>query len=219
MDWVLAIVACVGIGSLNNLLHVLPPRRRRVLGPVVLLGAAAAAAWWSARAGSLWTGLGAAVPWTLGALAATTTVVVVTEAVPSLRGTLADRRMAAMDRAAFTRHVLLRIPVLTALVEELLFRGALWVVLRAVGGEVLALAGTAVVFSLSHVAVAAEQARREGRAVVPWVAVTLAATAVAGLALGWLRLVTGGVWAPVGVHAAVNAVLAVGARRAAGRRA
>lgn len=218
MDWVVAIVVCVAVGALNNLLHVVPPDRRRVLGPVVLVTAATAAAVWSLRAGTLTSGLAAAVPWTLGAAAVAGLVVVVTEVVPSLRGSLADSRMAAMDRSTFARHVLLRIPVLTALVEELLFRGALWVVLRGVGGDVVALVGTAVVFALSHVMVAAEQAHREDRDVVAWVGVTLVATFVAGLALGWLRLVTGGLWAPAGVHAAVNGVLAVGGRRAAAHR-
>lgn len=53
---------------------------------------------------------------------------------------------------------------------------------------------------------------------VRWIAVTVLATTGAGVVLGALRWSTGGIWAPAGVHAVVNATLAWGARRVAADR-
>lgn len=211
------VLVVVAVGALNNLVHLSPPPVRRVAGTTGLLVVAAGAAAWLWSNEGLLPGLAAAVPWTLGALAATGLVVVAAERVPRLGLSLADRRIAAMSRRTFLVHVTMRIPVLTALVEELLFRGVLWRVLEGAAGTTVALVGSSLVFGASHVAVAVEQARREERAVGPWLGITLVATTAAGLALGGLRAVTGGLWAPAGVHAAVNGVLAVGARRAATR--
>lgn len=215
MDWLVACVVAVVVGGLSNLLHSTPTRHREVVATIGMVAAAGGAAWWLWVASEPLTGLAAAVPWTLAAVLLAGTVVVVTERVPRLRGALVDRRMAEMSSAAFTVHVLVRIPIITALVEELLFRGLLWVLLDRAGGAPAALVGTSIAFSCSHVVVAAGQARREGRPVGRWVAVTLLATLVAGLLLGGVRILSDGLWAPAGVHAAVNAVLAVGARRAA----
>ncbi len=119
-----------------------------------------------------------------------------------------------MEPAEFALHVGWRIPILTAFAEEVVHRGAVWWVLDQAGGADLALWGTTVSFALGHVVVARDQAIREERSVPTWVVVTVLATGVAGLLLGWLRLRTGGIWAPMGVHAGVNMALALGARHA-----
>lgn len=68
--------------------------------------------------------------------------------------------------------------------EEALFRGALLAVVSAPFGIPLALAATSVVFGLAHL-------------VTPTYAVL---AGIVGAYLGWLAVVTGGVWAPAVAH-------------------
>ncbi|MBY5162949.1 CPBP family intramembrane glutamic endopeptidase [Salsipaludibacter albus] len=212
MQPVLSIVLVIGIVVWHNALHLAPPRLRE---PVVSIGVTAAAV-----AGGVWLfssvdptrGLAAAVPWTLATAGLCLGVVAVSRVVPTVAGWLTDQRMAAMGSSEFLVHTLVRIPMFTALTEEVLFRGVVWALLARMGGDVVALVGSSVAFGFGHVVVARDQARREGHDELRWIAVTVVATGLAGLFLGWLRLRTGGIWAPVGVHAAVNMVLAFGAR-------
>lgn len=213
VDWMLAGVVAIAAAALNNALHAVPPERR---GPVVNTGVALAgigAAVWVVLRGEPTVGLGAGLVWTAGAAAVVAAVALAARLAPAVGRALADPRMAAMPGPAFARHVWLRIPLLSALAEELLFRGLVFGLLDRAGGTGWALVGSAVAFAASHVAVGADQARQRGTATGRWVAVTVAATFGAGLALGALRAGTGGVWAPAGVHAVVNAGLAVVARR------
>ncbi len=207
-----AVAMVVAIVVWHNAVHLAPSRWRDLVVSVGVALAALAGATWLYAAVDPASGLVAAVPWTVAAFVVTAMVVLVVRGNPRWGAWLADRRIRAMSDRTFLVHVLVRIPLLTALVEEILFRGVVWRLLDRVGGTTLALVGSAVAFGLGHLVVATEQARREQRSVVAWVATTVLATTVAGLALGGLRLATGGIWASVGVHAAVNMTLAWGAR-------
>lgn len=215
MDAWAAVTVVLAVVAWQNLLQTTPARWRDVGVSVGVLLAAGVGAWWLLTRVDPTVGLLAAVPWTLGAFAVTATVVAIASGRPRTARWLADRRIGAMSARTFWVHVLLRIPVLTALVEEVLFRGVAWAALDEVGGTPAAWLGSAVAFGFGHVAVAHAQARREGRPVLAWIAVTVVATTMAGLALGALRWSTGGIWAPAGVHAVVNATLAWGAHRVA----
>jgi len=110
-------------------------------------------------------------------------------------------------------QVLVRIPVGTALVEEVTFRGVLlaawrpWGLLVAVGVSSLA-------FGLWHIAptIALVRANRPAAGGGTVVLVTLAAVVVTssgGLGLAWLQLGTSGLAAPVALHASLNGLAVV----------
>lgn len=205
-------VAVLGAVAWHNGRHRGPIQvRERFATVVTLLGAGAAIAW-LVRSTSMGVGMGAGVRWTLVAASAAGLVVVAALVSPRVASVVADQRMRDMASGTFALHVAVRIPLLTALAEEAVHRGVVWALLERAGGDGVALVGTTIGFAVGHVVVARDQAVREGRAVVPWVGTTLAATAAAGVVLGWLRWRTGGIWASVGVHAAVNMVLALGGR-------
>lgn len=213
MDWTLAVVVAAAAAALNNALHAAPDTHRSVVVNLGVAVAGVAAATWVVVRGDPWAGVTAGLAWTAVTAVVLGVVAIVATRVPRVAAALADERMAAMPRAAFTRHVTLRIPLLSALAEEVLFRGVVWGLLERAGGTGTALLGSAVAFAVSHAVVGAQQAEAQGRDRGRWVLVTLAATFVAGLALGGLRWATGGVWASTGVHATVNVCLALLARR------
>jgi membrane protease YdiL (CAAX protease family) len=131
---------------------------------------------------------------------------------------LVDLRVADLSRPEAGFHILVRIPIFTALVEEAFFRGVLYAVLMALYPGSVAFGAGAVLFGLWHVAPALDQARANGshRArMVVHVAETVVATTIAGAVLIWLREQTGSIWAPFAVHAALNMTAAVYSRLAA----
>lgn len=137
--------------------------------------------------------------------------------VPATRGLFADGRVvdASARRAAY--EVLVRIPLVTALTEELLFRGAVLGAWRRAAGTPVAVAASSLAFGVWHVLPALEShthnpagaqlsatisTRGSGRAA--HVAGTVLATAVAGAAFAALRLRSRSLLASVMAHAAVN---------------
>lgn len=137
------------------------------------------------------------------------------------RAMLRDRRLAGVRgwRAAFM--IAVRIPVGTAMTEEVLFRGVLlgsW--LHA--GTAQAVAASSVAFGLWHVVPTLNLVRtnRLPPVVVP---AGILFTAGAGAFLGWLRVETGSLAAPFLAHALINAqgaaaaMFALSRARAAGR--
>lgn len=137
---------------------------------------------------------------------------------PKLRGQLADPRLAALSHWQAVRQIALRIPVMTALIEEAFFRGVLHAALMALYPPSVALWGGAALFGLWHIGPGLDQAQRTGRTTFAGgahVALTVFATTVAGAGLVWLRMETGSIWAPVAVHAGINMTMAVFARLAA----
>lgn len=137
---------------------------------------------------------------------------------PSLRGRLADPRVAELGRGEALAHIVIRIPIFTVFTEELFFRGVLHAALIALYPVEAAVLIGAVVFGLWHIGPgidqlsAASTPTRYGAAA--HTTFTVLATTVAGIFLIWLRMETGSIWAPVAVHAAMNMTLAVFARRA-----
>lgn len=148
-------------------------------------------------------------------------------AAPRTRDLFADARVTEASTARAAYELLVRIPFVTALPEELLFRGAVLGAWRRVLGTSGAVALSSVVFGLWHVLPALEShthnpagarvsARAGGRPA--HVLGTVAATAAAGAAFAALRLRSRSVLAPVTAHAALNQ-LAYGAARGSRGRA
>lgn len=130
---------------------------------------------------------------------------------------IADERVAEMRGGSLAWYVLVRIPVGTALVEELVFRGVLFTVWRGTGvSEVVAAICASVAFGLWHIQPTIDglrmndpSASRDKVTVVVVGAVLL--TTIAGLGLTWLRAWSGGLLGPVLLHAGINSVGATAA--------
>jgi len=140
---------------------------------------------------------------------------------PATRGLFADARVTDASRGRAAYEVLVRIPVATALAEELLFRGVLLGAWQAAAGTPVAVTVSSLAFGVWHVLPALEahahnpagarlSARAEdrisagagGRAT--HVGGTILATALAGAAFAALRLRSRSIVAPVIAHAALN---------------
>lgn len=125
-----------------------------------------------------------------------------------------DHRVTDASRAEVLWHLLVRIPVATALVEELTFRGVILGLGLRRGDRRRALLVSSVTFGLWHVGAALHPARTQatGEVVGHHAATTAAAvvadvvaTTVAGFGFGWLRMRARSIAAPVIVHATLNA--------------
>jgi uncharacterized protein len=122
---------------------------------------------------------------------------------------LGDRR-AALPFAALVSAVLVRIPLGTALFEEVLFRGVVLAALQQVGSTGFAVAWSSIAFGLWHVAPTIVALRENGvppgspagrRAIVGAVLVTT----LAGVGFAGLALASGSLLAPFLAHWAFNA--------------
>ena len=98
-------------------------------------------------------------------------------------------------------RALVVIPIATVVLEELAFRGVLLGLLRRDGSTLIAVALSAALFAVWHVP------PMLGRDSAPAIAGTVAVTAVAGLAFGWLRVRSGSLLAPALAHTATNSVV------------
>ena len=140
----------------------------------------------------------------------------------------ADQRVADHTPRRAAYELALRIPLATALAEELLFRGALPALLATRHRETTATVVSAALFGAWHIVptlasletaaagtlVADRRAQRAGA-----VAAVGGVTALAGIAFAALRRRSGSVVAPVLAHAALNASSFVVARLVAGTAA
>ncbi len=138
------------------------------------------------------------------------------------RPLFSDERISGHRGPRAVYEVLVRIPVGTALGEEVLFRGALLGVLLRRHGTLAAVARASLCFGLWHVpptlpslrsSVLGRQAKGRVGATAA-VAAVVAVTAVAGTGFAVLRLRTGSVVAAVLAHTAVNATAYLAARSA-----
>lgn len=165
-------------------------------------------------------GLGSVDPAVVGSVAvvtifATASVGTVMFLVPRLRSKLADPRVASWSNRQAATQIFLRIPVMTALIEEAFFRGLLHAALMAVYPPSVTVGVGAVLFGLWHIGPALDQAESFGTGEATrnlQVALTVMATTVAGAGLVWLRMETGSIWAPLAVHATLNMTMAVFSR-------
>lgn len=142
-------------------------------------------------------------------------LLVVGAALPATRELFADRRVDEHAVAALLYATLVRIPLGTALLEETLFRGVLLGLGLRRWPRRVAVAWSSALFGLWHVlpsgglsgynpVVADLLHGPAGRLVVTTAAV--AATALAGVVLCWLRLRAGSLLAPVMLHVATNSL-------------
>ncbi|HEX2054806.1 MAG TPA: CPBP family intramembrane glutamic endopeptidase [Actinomycetota bacterium] len=136
---------------------------------------------------------------------------------------IADRRMQGMAGRELVWRCLVRVPLGTALPEELVFRGVLYALMEP-AGAVSAAVWSSIAFGFWHIAPTYNLLEENGQAasgrptvVAAKVATGVLLTGVAGLVLVWLRTLTGGLAAPFGFHAALNSLGTVAAALA-GRR-
>lgn len=130
---------------------------------------------------------------------------------------LADPRLSRISSRQAVATFLIRIPLLTALVEEALFRGLLHAVLVSLYPTETAIFLGAALFGLWHIAPGLDRARAGGGDRGMHVTLTVLSTTFAGFFLVWLRVETGSIWAPAAVHAAVNMTMSLFARAASDR--
>lgn len=204
----------------NNTANLLPGFQRRYVpasvGLCVLLLAA------GRLAGGSWATLGVGGSAGRGATLGGAVAIVVCAllaaglAVPRLRRLLADRRLVGVSPARLAFLALVRIPLGTALLEEVAFRGVLFGICAQQQSVAAAVAGSSVAFGLWHVTptLALIDANRPAAAArARWSAVAAAVvfTAAAGAGLCALRVAGGGLLAPFLAHAGTNALAAVAA--------
>ncbi len=132
--------------------------------------------------------------------------------VPFTRGFFDDDRFVDAEWIDVTVEVVVRIPVVTALGEELLFRSVLLAVLLAGLSRGRAVAISSVLFGLWHVltTMADLDGNEATDDLTAWeaalgVAGVVVVTGVAGAAFSWLRLRSGSLAAPWLVHTVLNA--------------
>lgn len=187
----------LGILVLHNLLTNLWFTDRWTYVPVNLAtaGGLVAVAGVGVPAGAWWPAVAAAAV-VLAAIALVSTVA---------PGLFADQRMAGVDARGTAWRALVRIPLGTAVLEEVAFRTVLPALLSPVAAAGL--------FGLWHIAPAAKtldvNGVRRHRAVA--VAGAVVVTAGVGLVLWELRVATGGLAAPALVHMAANSGATVAA--------
>ncbi len=142
-------------------------------------------------------------------------VVAVGAAVPWTREFFVDSAVTGASSGRALYEMLVRIPLGTALAEELIFRGALMGLFLRRRSTAAAVALSSVVFGLWHISptikslstnAAAGSAASGPLAAAGIVAAVVAATAAAGAALAWLRLKSGSIAAPWLAHASLNSL-------------
>jgi uncharacterized protein len=128
---------------------------------------------------------------------------------------VADDRVAGLYGRGLAYQVLVRIPLGTAVLEEMAFRGLLFGAM-AHRGEVAAAVTSSVVFGLWHVTpthnlILANRPDVSQRAVAAGIYGAVLFTTLAGLALTYLRIRTGTLAAPLALHAALNSLATLAA--------
>ena len=145
---------------------------------------------------------------------------------PATRRFFHDRRVLDVGRPEAAYHLAVRIPLATALAEELLFRGALLALLRQRRPTASAVLWTSLLFGAWHVLPtidhypgnpASALAGDPGRGQRMAVAAAVLSTAGAGGVFAWLRLRSRSVLAPTLAHAALNMSAYLAGRQVAGR--
>jgi membrane protease YdiL (CAAX protease family) len=149
----------------------------------------------------------------LGAAAVAAGGVALGAALPATRRFFGDRRVSDVGRGEAAYHLAVRIPLATALAEEVLFRGVLLAMFRQRRSPVAAVLWTSLLFGAWHVLPtidhyqgnpASDLVADPGRGRRLAVLATTLSTTGAGGVFAWLRLRSGSVLAPVLAHTAVN---------------
>jgi membrane protease YdiL (CAAX protease family) len=212
-DKTFALAFCAVLAAYNNVLGVHPWHNRRyVRVNLCATGTAlAAAAPRGLTPADLGLGRGRWLPGRAACrLAATVTAGwLLIAVVPATRPLLGDKRITSLDGRAVTYQALIRIPVGTALWEEIAFRGVLQAALRRVMPKPAAIAATSCVFGVWHIRPTLQALRANGLAgtrgrAVAGVAAAVAGTTAGGVLFSWLRERSGSLTAPVLLHVATN---------------
>jgi membrane protease YdiL (CAAX protease family) len=212
-DKAFALACCAVLAGYNNVLGVHPWHNRRYVR--VNLGATGAALAASALSGltpaDLGLGRGRWLPGRAGyrLASAVTAGWLLIAVVPAARPLLGDQRIASLDGRAAAYQALIRIPVGTALWEEIAFRGVLQAALRRVMPKATAIAVTSCVFGVWHIRPTLQALRANGLAgtrgrTVAGVTAAVAATTAGGVLFSWLRERSGSLTAPILLHVATN---------------
>ncbi len=145
-------------------------------------------------------------------------------ALPRTRRLLTDEKITGTSPTEAVFETLVRIPLETALSEEVIFRGVLLALGLRSRSRGWAVVTSSVLFGLWHVVptmgalARGANDRPDARAGASTVAV-VATTAIAGAGFAWLRLRAGSVVAPSLAHAALNMVAFAGVRMTGGTQA
>ena len=139
-------------------------------------------------------------------------------AMPATRDFLADPRVAGVGVPELAYRTLVRIPLGTALFEEVAFRGVLYGLWLRARGLRSAVVGSSVVFGLWHIAPTLELLQSSDRIDHPGLMALafiggIAATGAGGggLLFAGLRWKTGGVYGPALAHGLINALATLAA--------
>ena len=147
---------------------------------------------------------------TLSAIVAVAYLVAI--AVPDLRDLFRDRRVGDVTAARMLGEGLVRIPLGTVLLEEVAFRGVLLGQCRRRVGMTRGLALASVAFGLWHVLPAWRintvnpVVENAGVGRTTAVIGAVVATTLAALPMGWARLRSRSLIAPIGLHVATNSL-------------
>jgi hypothetical protein len=164
----------------------------------------------------------------LGAAAVAAGAVALVATLPRSRRFFADRRVRDVGRGEAVYHVTVRIPLATALAEELLFRGVLLALFRQRRSDAAAVLWTSLLFGAWHVVPtldhyqgnpASDLIDDPGRGRRLAVLATALSTAGAGVVFSLLRLRSRSLLAPVLAHGAVNVAAYLAGRRLVKRQA
>jgi len=164
--------------------------------------------------------LGRGLRFGLAAAVAIGAVILALAAIPGLRHVFANAKEAGGSGAHLAFDVLVRVPIGTALPEELIFRGALLGLFVQRHSRLAATAITSFVFGLWHVLPTLHQISGGGTG---WphggaalaagdVLTAVVATTAAGFVFAWLRFRSESVLAPILAHASFDSFGLVAAR-------
>lgn len=150
----------------------------------------------------------------LVAAAAVAVTLALGAALPPIRTFLLDERVAGVAVAAAAYQMLLRIPLGTAVFEELVFRGVLFGLWLRRSSPLAAATWSSLLFGLWHLLPAAAALDRNpagdhlgtGLRLAAALAAAVATTWLAGYGFCWLRLRGRSLLAPVLAHAATNSL-------------
>ncbi len=168
------------------------------------------------RDGRTWHDLGLAgadwrrgLVWAAWLVAIVAGVLALAALLPAFSGFFDDQKAADLSAAALAFQMFVRIPLGTAVFEELAFRGVLLALLIPRLGLRSAAILSSLLFGVWHVLPSLSLAdRNEGLSGVGLWAVLLSVlfTTLAGLFLTWIRVRSGSLIAPAALHWAVNAL-------------
>jgi len=178
-----------------------------VLGVALLLARRAGTTWISMGMRATRVRRGIAIGGIIAA--AIVALFVVAVVIPSARDAFKDQRIVEGSIGLSLYHALVRVPLGTALYEEVLFRGIIFGMLARRASALSAAVWSSALFGIWHILPAIDAIETNpigdvlGGSWEPVVAAVVS-TFVAGLLFVWIRLYAGSIVAPILVHIASN---------------